>query len=307
MRVLVTGASGFVGRWTLRPLRELGFEVHTAGRRRPGEWDGLYHFSDLLEPGGPDLLVGKVKPTHLLHCAWEVAHGRFWEAPENLDWATATLCLARAFARHGGKRFVGIGTCAEYDWTDAAASPRRESDRLAPNSLYGQAKASTGALLEVFFSGRAIEFAWARLFHLFGPDEPQDQLVASLARSLLAGEQGACSSGHLVRDFMPVEAAGSALAMLVASNALGAMNIGSGRATTVQEIARMLGDLVGRPELIAIGARQDPADTPLTMLPDLSRMRHEVGAILMPDLRSALAATLEFWRSRCPAPSRRSP
>ena len=302
MRVLVTGASGFIGRWTLAPLQELGFEVHATGRHLPNKPHNhnvsAFHPADLLDPAQLRSLVAAVRPTHILHCAWEVTHGRFWTAPENLDWVAATLELARAFAAQGGRRFVGIGTCAEYDWSDGGAAARRESDTLRPATLYGEAKAATAAILQSYFAGEGIGFAWARLFHLFGPAEAPQRLVSSVARALLAGQRAECGSGHFVRDFMPVEMLGAALAKLVHSQVEGPVNVASGRGVSVEEIAKTLAALAQRPELIALGVRPDAPDAPRAMLADTTRLRDEIGFAASYDLKAALAAALDYWRTQ---------
>src|SRR4051794_32427657 len=117
-RIIITGASGFVGRHVLPVLLRAGCEVHTAGRSRPVVDVGTHHGADLLDPTVPLRLLGEVRPEIVLHLAWTVEHGRFWTAPENLDWVAATLRLARAAESVGVRRFVGLGTCVEYDWSD---------------------------------------------------------------------------------------------------------------------------------------------------------------------------------------------
>src|SRR5687768_4647832 len=88
-RVLLTGAGGFIGREMPRLLVERGYEVHSAGRHRP-EGVTTHHICDLLRDD-LDRLAETVGATHLLHLAWYTEPGRFWDAPENLDWAAASL------------------------------------------------------------------------------------------------------------------------------------------------------------------------------------------------------------------------
>ena len=132
-RVLLTGASGFIGRHVVPLLKSREFEVHAISRSR----------ADLLIPGVAAALVESIRPTHLLHLAWNAEPGRFWTAPDNLDWVAASLGLHRSFAALGGGRAVFAGSCAEYDWThsllDEAATP------CAPATLYGIAKDRSGA------------------------------------------------------------------------------------------------------------------------------------------------------------------
>jgi nucleoside-diphosphate-sugar epimerase len=294
--VLVTGGSGFIGHWTLKPLAQHGFDVHIAARRPWNGGIGQFHSVDLLDANESEQLIARLRPTHILHCAWDVTHGRFWDAPKNLDWVAATLRLARAFASYEGRRFVGVGTCAEYDWSDSGARPRREDDLLRPTSLYGQAKASTAAVLQAFFSIQHISFAWARMFHLFGPGEAPGRLVASVARALIMGDKAVCGAGNVVRDFMPVEQAGAALAMLIESGVQGPVNVATGRGTSVETIAHLLGEISGRPDLVAMGALPAAVATPSVMTADVTRLRQEVGFNNVFGLREALMAAMQYWR-----------
>src|SRR4051794_36797082 len=108
-RLLLTGASGFVGRAMLAPLAARGFQLHAVARR-PGEGAATWHAADLLDEGTMRALLRDVRPAVLVHAAWYVAHGTFWTAPENAAWAEASTALAGAFE---GRRMVGLGTCAE--------------------------------------------------------------------------------------------------------------------------------------------------------------------------------------------------
>ncbi|HUA77090.1 MAG TPA: NAD-dependent epimerase/dehydratase family protein, partial [Acetobacteraceae bacterium] len=130
MRVLVTGAGGFLGRRSLAPLRAGGAEVHAvlspraaAGHAAPPE--GILHRADLMDPAAVDFLVDAVRPTHLLHFAWIATPGEYWNSPDNHRWLAASKHLLRAFHRGGGTRVVMAGSCAEYDWGRAGVCHER--------------------------------------------------------------------------------------------------------------------------------------------------------------------------------------
>ena len=98
-RVLVTGATGFVGRWTLPCLVDRGFEVHAVSRRAdPPPRDGVtWRRLDLLD-GAIEALVRQVRPTHLLHFAWETTPLEYWVSLDNLRWGLARI--ARVLQEH---------------------------------------------------------------------------------------------------------------------------------------------------------------------------------------------------------------
>lgn len=286
-RVLVTGATGFIGSQTLEPLRELGFEVIAAGSRE----------ADLLEPGGAEALVASSRPSHLLHMAWYAEHGRFWDSYENLRWVEASSRLLRAFAQSGGARAVIAGSCAEYDWSGEGRL-REGVTPIAPATLYGAAKHSLHVLADAFCARAGIRLAWGRAFFLYGPGEHPGRLVASLSRALVRGEPARCTSGEQVRDFLHVEEAGRAFAALTASDIDGAVNVGSGRPVAIREIASTLGRLSGRPGLVEHGALPSRPGEPPELVADTRRLREEVGFSSSISLEDGLAGTLDWWRAR---------
>ena len=293
MRVLVTGASGFIGRQAVSALIASGADVHAVSRHRL-PIDCAWHEISLLEPGRAERLASAVKPDAILHLAWCVEHGAFWTDPANSDWVAATLALARAATDAGCGRFTGVGTCYEYDWP-AEGDCVEGVTPLVGHTPYDIAKAECRSTLKALFNDAGVAFAWARLFFLFGPHEDPRRLVSSVARSLVGGEAADCSRGLAVRDFMDVRDAGAALAAIALSGVKGEINVGSGQATRIAEVASTLGDLAGRPELIRLGALPDRPKEPPRIVADVARLTEEVGFRRRLDLRTGLADALAFW------------
>ena len=110
MKVLVTGATGFIGRYLIDDLKSAGIDYVTLGR---GGSSSEEHIQlDLLSD--EDLVghIKRIKPTHLIHMAWYAEHGKYWESSLNIDWLAATTRLVEAFCQSGGKHVVITGTCA---------------------------------------------------------------------------------------------------------------------------------------------------------------------------------------------------
>jgi len=295
MRVLVTGASGFVGRQAVSALLALGVEVHAAARK-PLALDCTWHVGDLLDPGFAQRLAREVKPDVVLHLAWCVEHGKFWTDSANTDWVAASLILAREAAGVGCARFVGTGTCFEYDWPSEGDCGERTTP-LAGHTLYDISKTSCRSALEAQLGERGVSFAWARLFFPYGAGEDPRRLVSSVARALVRGEPAECSRGLAVRDFVEVRDVGAALAAIALSSVTGGINIASGQGTRIAEVATMLGELAGRPDLIRLGALPDRADDPPRIVADVARLTGEVGFQSRFDLRSGLRDALAFWQA----------
>lgn len=296
MRIVLTGASGFIGCQALAALVVRGADVHAVSRRRP-DVDGAYtwHRADLLSPGEGRSVIGKVRPDCILHLAWCVEHGKFWTDPANLSWVSATLDLARAAAEFGVSRFVGAGTCYEYDWPPDGVCVE-DMTPLIGHTLYDISKDGCRRLLSAYLRQGSTSFAWGRLFFLYGPGETQTRLVASIARALVAGEPASCSQGLVERDFMDVRDAGDALAALAMSDVEGVVNIGTGEASSIAGVATTLGRLAGRPDLVKLGILPDRPGEPPRIAADIRKLREQVGYPGGRALEAGLSEALSFWR-----------
>jgi nucleoside-diphosphate-sugar epimerase len=142
MRVLVTGSSGFIGAHCLCRLLSEGCEIHAVNRAGQGENTArvAWHAGDLRETAQAVALIAKIRPTHLLHCAWVATPRVYGHSPENADWLQSSTALAFAFGAHGGVRFVGIGSSAEYDPGELPCV--EDETPIRPAMIYGKCKAA---------------------------------------------------------------------------------------------------------------------------------------------------------------------
>ena len=294
-RVLVTGASGFIGRAAVAALLSRGAEVHAVGRRAANPIGSEHwHSADLLDVHAAQALIGQIIPDAVLHLAWIVEHGKFWTSTENLAWVSASAQLAKLAHSVGTRRFVGTGTCYEYDHLASSICSER-STTLRPGPLYGVAKDATRRLIESFAEQVGLSFAWARLFFLYGPFEVEHRLVPSVARALIAGETAKCSSGRVIRDFMDVNDAGDALAAITLGTIAGSVNVGSGTAVSISTVVSILGSLAGRPDLLALGTIPDRPNEPARIVADVTRLRSETDARPCRHFEDGLRSALDYW------------
>jgi nucleoside-diphosphate-sugar epimerase len=300
-RVLVTGASGCVGRAMLPQLVRRGWDVHAVTRREPPpSLEGVtWHRADLLDPAQVYGCVRAARASHLMHLAWFVAPGAWPASPENLRWVAASLGLLEAFQRSGGVRVVTAGTCHEYDWSFGCCS--EESTPREPRTMYGTCKHALERLTRAFAEQSGVTSAWGRIFFLYGPHEHQDRLVPSVIRSLLAGEPARCSHGEQVRDYLFVEDVSAAMVQLLESGLTGPINIASGQEVRLRDIVTRIGALLGRPELIQLGAIPPATfDVPLVVA-DVTRLTKELAWHPSVTLDAGLLKTIDWWQSRAMA------
>lgn len=305
-RILVTGATGFIGRWSVPALLARGYEVHAVGSPRsgdiPAELGGAkLHRLDLLNPAAVTRFLDELRPSHLLHFAWYAVPGAYWTAPENYAWVAASLHLVQRFHAAGGRRAALAGSCAEYDWSGAGLCEEDKTPTVLqarnPASPYALCKASLQRLAESYASGAGLSLAWGRIFWLYGPHEPPSRLVPSVIRALLRGESAPCTAGTQIRNFLYSADVAAAFAALADSAVEGAVNIGADGEVSIAELANRIGALIGRPDLVALGAKPMPQGEPPYLVPDIARLRREVGWRPACDLDAGLRKTIAWWRA----------
>ena len=259
--VLMTGGTGFVGRQVLKALVAHGCRVRLVVRDGGGQAlrgepaiESIVTTPDLFaEPAQwwADTCAGIDR---VIHVAWYAEPGKYLESSQNLDCLIGTLQLAKGTVRAGVRKFVGIGTCFEYDLSAGVLSVHTP---LAPLTPYAGAKAAAFLALSRWLPRQGVQFAWGRLFYLYGEHEDSRRLVPYLRARLAAGEAAELTSGGQIRDFLDVRVAGQMIAELALGDQQGPANICSGTPITVRQLAEQIADEYGRRDLLKFGARPD--------------------------------------------------
>jgi nucleoside-diphosphate-sugar epimerase len=295
MSVLVTGGGGFVGRPLLELLGASGEELHAIHTRsQPPEIAGVsWHRCDLLDAAATGRLIDDLAPARLVHLAWYVEHGKYWQAPENVSWVEATLRLLRLFVAAGGRRAVLAGTCAEYAWSRKRYA---ETAPLVPATMYGVAKNATREVAERLAADAGAELAWARVFMPYGPAEPPGRLLASVIGALMAGREAPVTVGTQIRDFIYVDDLARAFAAILDSSLQGPVNVGTGEGTQIRELVACAARALDRADLVRWGAVPQREDDPVELVADVTRLQDEVGFAPAVDMREGVERTVAWWR-----------
>lgn len=297
-RVLVTGANGFIGRHCLEHLQSRGFEIYavTSKIELPQSTQVHWAHSNLLEVGATKKLMEQIKPSHLLHLAWDVTPGKFWTSSSNLDWVQASLDLLQQFNSAGGKRVVIAGSCTEFDWTWNGTT-FNENVPCKPYTLYGASKAGLFQIAQAYCKQVGIKMTWGRIFYLYGPHEYKERFVPSIITRLLSKEPVPCSHGNQIRDFLHVDDVASAFCALLDSDLEGSVNIGAGAGVMLKEIIEEITNELGNKELVQFGALPSPKNDPACLIADVTRLEDELQWKPKYSLQEGLLQTIEWWQS----------
>ena len=302
MRVLVTGATGFIGTHVCAALlAQPGTDVHAVTRRsvanEPDRGRSHWHDADLLDEGDVAALLRTVRPTHLVHLAWFTEHGRYWHDPVNERWVDAGIALLRRFGESGGNRAVLAGTCAEYAWGVGDGTCHEDTTPLMPATPYGHAKDRLRREAKIVAADYGLSVAWARLFQLYGPGESPRRLAPSVIIALLRGETARCSAGTQVRDFLHVSEAAAALLALLRTDFRGPVNIGSGAGISVKTFVETIAAEFGPEACLSFGVLPLPPGEPPRLVADVERLRAATPAHIAIPLANGLRQTIDWWRS----------
>lgn len=255
MRVAVTGASGFIGRYLVPILLAEGHQVIAISSRAGGLPQAGLHWltADLLDEAQCQQAMAAAKADCLVHLAWYAVHGKFWTAQENFAWSRATANLLAGFSQAGGRRVVVAGTCAEYDWSYGYCI--EDKTPTAPATLYGKCKDATRQFAQDYCRANNLEFVWGRIFTPYGPGEPEGRLLPSILRAMVLGEPVRCSHGRQFRDFLQVGDVASAFAHLATGTRnTGVFNVSSGEPLRLAELVAMCASLFETVPAIEFGA-----------------------------------------------------
>lgn len=278
-RLLLTGATGLIGRELAEPLIAAGFDVYALTIDKTAPSNG-FHWLDcnLFDAAAVRDAVAAARPSHLLNLAWATT-GDYLKSDVNYSFLQASISLAREFAAAGGRRAVFAGTCFEYDLTGAAHAavrPLKEDDPLDPGKFdYTFCKDALRRIAGRFFASRGVSFAYGRIFYAFGRGEAKSRFAGVLLDRLSRRERMVVKNGPLVRDYIYSRDIARAFAALLDCDAPGVFNICTGKSIPVRDFALAFARRLGAEDCLAF--EDDCAGQPPRIEGDAARISSLAG------------------------------
>ncbi len=241
MHVLVTGATGFLGRRCIQLLLARGHEV-TALARQSNALEGLAQ-SFSIPHTGFDILHDSLenfaceqKIDAVIHLAW-ASLGHYNDERHILEYFPKHLLFLQHIASLGVKNFTITGTSLEYGLKEGEL---KEDALCQPVTAYGKGKLDLYEKFSEFCSNASVKIKWLRLFYMYADDQPEKTLWGQLRKAHEAGlTEFNMSQGDQVRDYLHADAVADMIVCASMQNMThGLINVGSGKKTQVIEIVQ---------------------------------------------------------------------
>jgi nucleoside-diphosphate-sugar epimerase len=237
-RILVTGASGFIGSHLCRKLNKLDSEVHGVSRQNPKNFDDFIHWwqGDVSDSRFTDELVKKLKPQFIFHLASYVVGLRDLSAvrPTFLSNLLSSINILISGTDIGCERIILVGSQEE---------PDKGSTHAIPSSPYAAAKWSASAYARMFHALYKTPVTIARLFMVYGPGQRDiKKLIPYVTLSLLNGQAPELTSGQRLVDWIYVKDVVNGLLKIAQSQNIDGhtFDLGSGALVSIREIVHQL-------------------------------------------------------------------
>jgi dTDP-6-deoxy-L-talose 4-dehydrogenase (NAD+) len=275
-RILITGASGFVGSQVVRFLENENVDIVLIIREKQKIlFKNVKNVQEIITTA--DLFCETEKWWEnilknidtIIHIAWYVEPGRYLNSIKNIECLHGTLTIAKAAISAKVRRFIGIGTCFEYEFSDQILTPE---NNLRPSTPYAATKLATYWALSQILPLQSVEFVWCRLFYLYGEGENLERLIPYIKNKIIKDEPVELTNGNQIRDYIDVKEAGNLIGKVALSDFQGAINICSGVPVSIRSMAEKIAKEYNKIELLKFGARSENLTDPQYVVGDASNL-----------------------------------
>lgn len=272
--VLLTGATGFIGKNAIEPLIKLGYEVFALSSQENKSEDDKIHWLNvnLFSRADIENIFKEVKPEYLLHFAWDTRPGIYLEDNSNFELLKASLDMLKYFKENGGKRAVFAGTCFEYEFGPEVLY---EDSPKNPKTVYAKCKNYLNGLATLYCKNNNISFGWGRIFYVYGPNENIKRLTGRLINSFSNNEEVTIPNSQLVKDYMYTKDIAKAFVEFLNSDVEGEVNICTGKGISLGDYCTKVAQKMNKESLLHL--KKEPTPESIFVVGSNKRLKEEIG------------------------------
>lgn len=313
-RVLVTGGAGFIGSELVRQLAERGERVvivdNLASGKRENVADVLSDSvtlltTDIRETGALARILPEVHTVYHLACLG-VRHSVHSPEENHEVNATATLRLLMACRAADVPRFVHVSSSEVYG--TAKWAPMTEDHPTFPCTVYGGSKLAGESYARAFFRTYAYPTVVVRPFNTYGPrshheGDSGEVIPKFLLRTLAGKPMMVFGDGTQTRDFTYVSDSARGIVLAGTSDAVigRTINLGSGQEIRINDLARTVATVTGRPDAVVVHDEPRPGDV-LRLCADMSEAQALLGYSVLIGLEDGLRKLLDWYLAQGVSP-----
>jgi nucleoside-diphosphate-sugar epimerase len=305
-RILVTGASGFIGSHLSRRLVGEGAQVHALTSNVSSVYPGRLldlrdrislHEASLTDRGALEQVAAKIRPEYVLHLGAYTHVGKSWQRVDECIQANVqgTVNLLMALAPYGYERFVNMGTSEIYGDVEV---PFREDGPVHPISPYSVSKQAAEQYCQLFFEARGWPIVRVRPFNAYGPAQSPDRVIPEIVARGLQGQPIRMTRGLQTREFNYVEDLAEGFVRLLTTPGIEGelFNLGCGDEVTMRDLATQILALLGDPVEVEFGALPERPTEIRRMYADSTKARRLLGWAPRTSLTEGLTRTIDWFR-----------
>jgi dTDP-glucose 4,6-dehydratase len=307
MRIVITGAAGFIGSHLSERLLDLGHSVVGIDNLITGDLANIAHLT------GRDFVFIRHNVTNYINVEGPVDRVFHWASPASpidyLEWPIPTLKVgalgthnALGLAKAKGARFMLASTSEVYG--DPLEHPQKETywgnvNPIGPRGVYDEAKRFAEAITMAYHRYHGLDAKIVRIFNTYGPRmriRDGRAVPNFIAQALRDEDVTIFGSGRQTRSFCYVSDLVGGLLALMDSDVNEPVNIGNPHEMSIEEMARLIIRMTGSKSQIVF--QPLPVDDPQVRQPDITKARTLLGWEPKVTLEEGLTSTIEYFRTK---------